>query len=122
MEIVVDIRDMLAELVRKLWFIVILVIIGAVALGGFKFYKDSKSANAGNTTTSSTQTKLTSAEKVKVDTYVGMKKQFPTVFHETAELFDTICVSAGKIGAQVEVAPADLIALLGAQTADVTAE
>ena len=53
---------------------------------------------------------------------VGMKKQFPTVFHETAELFDTICVSAGRIGAQVEVAPADLIALLGAQTADVTAE
>ena len=53
---------------------------------------------------------------------VGMKKQFPTVFHETAELFDTICVSAGKIGAQVEVAPADLIALLGAQTADITVE
>ena len=51
-----------------------------------------------------------------------MKKQFPTVFHETAELFDTICVSAGKIGAQVEVAPADLIALLGAQTADITVE
>ncbi len=36
---------------------------------------------------------------------VGMKKQFPTVFHETVELFDTICVSAGKIGAQVEVRP-----------------
>ena len=53
---------------------------------------------------------------------VGMKKQFPTVFHETAVLFDTICVSGGKIGAQVEVAPADLIALLGAQTADVTVE
>ena len=53
---------------------------------------------------------------------VGMKKQFPTVFHETAEIIDTITVSAGKIGAQVEVAPADLIALLGAQTADVTAE
>ena len=53
---------------------------------------------------------------------IGMKKQFPTVFHETAEILDTIMVSAGKIGAQVEVAPADLIALLGAQTADVTAE
>ena len=51
---------------------------------------------------------------------VGMKKQFPTVFHETAELFDTICVSAGKIGAQVEVNPADLVALLGAKMADVT--
>lgn len=53
---------------------------------------------------------------------VGMKKQFPTVFHETAELFDTICVSAGKIGAQVEVNPAELISLLGARTADVTVE
>ena len=53
---------------------------------------------------------------------VGMKKQFPTVFHETAELFDTICVSGGKIGAQVEVNPADLIALLGADTADITVE
>lgn len=53
---------------------------------------------------------------------VGMKKQFPTVFHETAVLFDTICVSAGKIGAQVELAPEDLIALLGAGVADLTAE
>ena len=53
---------------------------------------------------------------------VGMKKQFPTVFHETVELFDTICVSGGKIGAQVEVNPADLIALLGAKAADITVE
>ena len=53
---------------------------------------------------------------------VGMKKQFPTVFHETAVLFDTICVSAGKVGFQVEVSPADLMALLGASAADVTVE
>ena len=53
---------------------------------------------------------------------VGMKKQFPTVLHETAQLFDTICVSAGKIGAQVELAPDDLIALLGADTADLVVE
>ena len=53
---------------------------------------------------------------------VGMKKQFPTVFHETVELFDTICVSAGKIGYQVEVAPGDLIGLLEADTADITVE
>lgn len=53
---------------------------------------------------------------------VGMKKQFPTVFHETVELFDTICVSAGKIGFQVEVSPAALMDLLGASTADVTVE
>ena len=53
---------------------------------------------------------------------VGMKKQFPTVFHETVVLFDTICVSAGKIGAQVELSPEDLIGLLGAAAADVTVE
>ena len=51
---------------------------------------------------------------------VGMKKQFPTVFDETAELFDTICVSAGKIGFQVEVSPADLIGLVGGTAADIT--
>ena len=53
---------------------------------------------------------------------IGMKKPFPTVFDETAELWDTIVVSAGKIGAQVEVAPADLIALVGADTADLVVE
>ena len=53
---------------------------------------------------------------------VGMKKQFPTVLDETALLFDTICVSAGKIGAQVELSPQALLALLGASTADVTVE
>ena len=50
---------------------------------------------------------------------VGMKKQLPTVFHETALLYDTICVSAGKIGAQVECSPQALIDLLQAKTADV---
>lgn len=50
---------------------------------------------------------------------VGMKKQFPTVFHETALLYDTICVSAGKIGFQVECRPGDLVALLRAKTADI---
>ena len=52
----------------------------------------------------------------------GMKKQFPTVFHETCILYDTICVSAGKVGFQVEVRPDDLMALVGAVTADVTVE
>ena len=51
---------------------------------------------------------------------VGMKKQYPTVFHETAEILDTIMVSAGKIGYQVELAPADLIDLVGGTTADLT--
>ena len=51
---------------------------------------------------------------------VGMKKEYPTVFHETAEIIDTIMVSAGKIGYQVELAPDALIELVGGTTADVT--
>ncbi|MBQ3102878.1 MAG: Cys-tRNA(Pro) deacylase [Oscillospiraceae bacterium] len=50
---------------------------------------------------------------------VGMKKQFPTVFHEDAVNYPAICVSAGKIGLQVELAPTDLIALVRGMTADV---
>ena len=53
---------------------------------------------------------------------IGMKKQYPTVFHETAEILDTILVSAGRVGCQVELSPADLLALTGAATADLTAE
>ena len=52
---------------------------------------------------------------------VGMKKLYPTVFHETALNYDTIYISAGRIGAQVEVAPQALIDLLGAETADIIA-
>ena len=51
---------------------------------------------------------------------IGMKKQYPTVFHETAEILDTILVSAGRIGYQVELAPDALIALVGGSTADLT--
>ena len=50
---------------------------------------------------------------------VGMKKLYPTVFHETALDYDTIYISAGKIGAQVELAPQALLAMLGASTADI---
>lgn len=53
---------------------------------------------------------------------VGMKKRFPTVFHESCLEQDTICVSAGKVGFQVEVAPNHLIALVGAATADLIVE
>lgn len=39
---------------------------------------------------------------------IGMKKLFKTVIDISAEVFDTIIFSAGKIGYQVEVAPEDL--------------
>ncbi len=53
---------------------------------------------------------------------VGMKKRFPTVFHQSCLDQKTICVSAGKVGFQVEVSPADLMSLTGASAADLTAE
>ncbi len=39
---------------------------------------------------------------------VGMKKPFPTFLHETAAELETICVSAGRVGAQIELSPQDL--------------
>ena len=51
---------------------------------------------------------------------VGMKKQYKTVIHRSAENIDKMTVSAGKIGYQIELAPRDLISLIGANTADIT--
>ena len=53
---------------------------------------------------------------------VGMKKLFPTVFHSSVENLPTVIVSAGKIGYQVEVKPADLMWLVRAETADIIVE
>ena len=53
---------------------------------------------------------------------IGMKKQFPTVFHKTVEDYETVYVSAGKIGAQVELTPADLLKVTRGSAADIIAE
>ncbi len=53
---------------------------------------------------------------------VGMKKQYPTVFHETAAGQDTVIVSAGRIGFQVALAPADLKGLVRGAYADIITE
>ena len=50
---------------------------------------------------------------------IGMKKRFPTYFHSTALDFDTIYVSAGVRGLQIEIAPADLIGFVGAEVTEV---
>jgi ABC-type dipeptide/oligopeptide/nickel transport system ATPase component len=44
---------------------------------------------------------------------VGMKKQFRTFFDETAILFDTIYVSGGKIGLQIEASVDSLLKITG---------
>ena len=53
---------------------------------------------------------------------IGMKKAFHTVIDDTALLFDTICVSAGRIGRQVELSPKALAELIGAEFADIADE
>jgi Cys-tRNA(Pro)/Cys-tRNA(Cys) deacylase len=49
---------------------------------------------------------------------IGMKKRFPTFIDETAQLHDTINVSGGRIGLQVELSPDSLAKLTGAKFCD----
>lgn len=49
---------------------------------------------------------------------VGMKKLFKTIFHADIERLETVAVSAGKVGAQIEVSPSALIKLVNGRTAD----
>lgn len=51
---------------------------------------------------------------------VGMKKAFPTVFDASVQDIPTVIVSAGKIGYQIECAPAELMALVRATAAPIT--
>ena len=50
---------------------------------------------------------------------IGMKKRFPTYFHSSALDFDTIYVSAGVRGLQLEISPSDLIGYTGAVVGEV---
>ncbi|MBE6305294.1 MAG: Cys-tRNA(Pro) deacylase [Bacteroidales bacterium] len=52
-------------------------------------------------------------------TSIGMKKQFPTYFHESATEHEYIYVSAGQRGLQLKINPAELIAYVGAQVVDI---
>ena len=53
---------------------------------------------------------------------IGMKKQFKTVYHSSILSQNTVLVSAGKIGQQVELFPADLIGLTRGDTANIVTE
>ena len=53
---------------------------------------------------------------------IGMKKQYKTVYHSSILSQDTVLVSAGKIGQQVELSPADLIGLTRGDTANIVTE
>ncbi len=48
---------------------------------------------------------------------IGQKTPHTTVLDETAELYDTIFVSGGRRGFDIELAPADLLAITGGSIA-----
>jgi Cys-tRNA(Pro)/Cys-tRNA(Cys) deacylase len=48
---------------------------------------------------------------------IGQKTALETVIDETVELFDTVFVSGGKRGFDIELAPADLVRITGATVA-----
>ena len=49
-----------------------------------------------------------------------MKKQFPTIIDETAQLFDEIGISGGRRGLSLTLNPVSLAEFLGATFADIT--
>ncbi|MEO5534897.1 MAG: Cys-tRNA(Pro) deacylase [Pseudolysinimonas sp.] len=50
---------------------------------------------------------------------IGQKSAHPTVLDETAELWDTVFVSGGRRGFDLELAPVDLIRATNATIADI---
>ena len=50
---------------------------------------------------------------------IGMKKKFPTFFHSTITDFETVYVSAGVRGLQVEISPSGLVGYTGGIVAEV---
>ena len=48
-----------------------------------------------------------------------MKKRYPTVVDESAEAFDEIIISGGRIGSQIIIAPKDLLKASGGKFADI---
>lgn len=51
---------------------------------------------------------------------IGMKKFFTTILDETAQNFDTIIFSAGKIGYQIELTHAELAKIIEFEFKDIT--
>jgi Cys-tRNA(Pro)/Cys-tRNA(Cys) deacylase len=51
---------------------------------------------------------------------LGQRKRLPATIDETALQWETVFVSAGRRGLQIELAPADLVSLAGARVAAIT--
>lgn len=50
---------------------------------------------------------------------LGMKKQFPTVIHQSAQNMPVFYVSGGRLGSQIKIAPLSLVDSIKAKFADI---
>ena len=55
-------------------------------------------------------------------TPIGMKKNYPTVIHESAKDLEEIIISGGRLGAQILLAPQDLLRVTGGKYADIVGQ
>ena len=53
---------------------------------------------------------------------LGMKKQFPTVVDKSAQNFETIIISGGRLGSQIFLSPDDLVKACGGSFGDIVFE
>ena len=49
---------------------------------------------------------------------LGQKKALPTFLHDSAEEYETLFVSAGRRGLEIELSPGDLLSLTNGEAAD----
>ena len=52
-------------------------------------------------------------------TPIGMKKNYPTVLHSSILEFETVIISGGRIGSQIELNPRDLVQVTNAKVEDI---
>lgn len=52
-------------------------------------------------------------------TPIGMKKQFPTVIHESAKELEEMIISGGRLGEQIFLKPSDLLLATSGKYADI---
>lgn len=55
-------------------------------------------------------------------TPIGMKKQFPTVIHNSAQKLEQFYISGGRIGTQIRLSPNELANSINAKFEDITAK
>lgn len=55
-------------------------------------------------------------------TPVGMKKNYPTIIHESGKGLEEIIISGGRLGTQILLAPEDLAKVTGGKFADIIVE